>query len=85
MAKVILYTTNPCGYCVMAKNLLKKKGVEFEERMVFGGTSGWDEMMSLTRGRTVPQILIDGSVIGGLPDLLRLEESGELDSLLERA
>jgi glutaredoxin 3 len=82
VAKVIVYTTNPCGYCVMAKNLLKKKGVDFEERMVFAGTPDWDEMMSLTGGKTVPQVLIDGRVIGGLPDLLRLEESGELDLLV---
>ncbi len=81
-AKVIVYSTNPCSYCVMAKQFLKKKGVKFEEKMVFGGTPDWDEMRDLTKGRTVPQILIDGRAIGGLPDLLRLEDSGELDSLL---
>lgn len=82
--KVFLYTTDPCSYCKMAKSLLKKKGVEYEEKLIFGGTPEWEEMIMLTGGaKTVPQVIIDGQAIGGYPDLLRLHQSGELDSLLQ--
>jgi glutaredoxin len=68
----------------MAKSLLQKKGVQYEEKMVFGGTPEWEEMIKLTDGaKTVPQVIIDGQAIGGYPDLLRLHQSGELDSLLQ--
>ena len=83
---VIIYTTDPCGYCKMAKTLFDKKGVAYEEKMVFGGTPGWKEMLTLTEGaKTVPQVLIDGQAVGGYPDLLKLQKSGELDSLLNLA
>lgn len=81
--KVFIYTTEPCGYCKMVKSLLAKKGIPFEEKLVFGGTPEWEEMRRATGGaKTVPQLLINGRVIGGYPDLLRLQESGELDALL---
>ncbi len=82
--KVFLYTTDPCGYCKMAKSLLQKRGVEYEEKLVFGGTPEWEEMIKETGGaKTVPQVIIDGQTIGGYPELLRLHQSGELDSLLQ--
>ncbi|MFQ5691955.1 MAG: glutaredoxin domain-containing protein [Nitrospinota bacterium] len=84
--KVFIYTTDPCGYCRMVKSLLDKKGVEYTEKMVFGGTPEWEEMRRVTGGaRTVPQVIINGQVIGGYPDLVRLQESGDLDALLNHA
>lgn len=84
--KVLVYTTDPCGYCRMAKMLLEKKSIAYEERIVFGGTPEWEEMMNLTGGaKTVPQIIIDGKPVGGYPELLQLQQSGELDSLLTPA
>ena len=83
---VIIYTTDPCGYCKMAKTLFDKKGVAYEEKLVFGGTPEWEEMLTVTDGaKTVPQVLIDGRTVGGYPDLLKLQKSGELDSLLNLA
>ncbi len=84
--KVLIYTTDPCGYCKMAKALFDKKGVPYEEKMVFGGTPEWEEMMTVTGGaKSVPQVLIDGRAVGGYPDLLKLQKSGELNSLLNLA
>ncbi|MFQ5914528.1 MAG: glutaredoxin domain-containing protein [Nitrospinota bacterium] len=84
--KVFIYTTDPCGYCRMAKSLLDKMGVEYEEKMVFGGTPEWEEMLRVTGGaKTVPQVTVDGQVVGGYPDLLRLQKSGELDALFRLA
>ena len=83
---VVIYTTDPCGYCKMAKTLIDKKGVAYDEKMVFGGTPEWEEMLTVTDGaKTVPQVLIDGRTVGGYPDLLKLQKSGELDSLLNLA
>ncbi len=82
--RVFIYTTDPCSYCRLAKALLDKKGVQYEEKLIFGGTPEWEEMLRVTDGaKTAPQVIIDGQAIGGYQDLLRLQKSGELDSLLK--
>jgi glutaredoxin 3 len=83
MAKVIMYTTQVCPYCVRAKSLLRSKGVDFEEVDVGRDPRLRDEAMRLSGGRrTVPQIFIDGRSIGGYDELYELEQAGELDRLL---
>jgi glutaredoxin 3 len=84
MSKVRIYTTPICPYCVRAKSLLKKKGAEVEEIDVFMNCEARAEMESLTQGRrTVPQIFIGKTHVGGCEDLYDLERAGELDPLLK--
>jgi glutaredoxin 3 len=83
MAKVILYTTKLCPYCHMAKELLRKKGVGFEEIDVGGRGELRSEMTQLAGGRsTVPQIWIGETHVGGCDDLYALDRDGKLDMLL---
>jgi len=79
-----MYTTMFCPFCSRAKNLLKKKGVDFVEISVDGDLSLRQKMTERSGGgRTVPQIFIDGKPIGGSDELAALEISGELDRLLQ--
>ena len=82
MAKVVLYTTQYCPYCVQAKALLRHKGVLFDEIDVGGDDELRMRMMQASGRRTVPQIFIDDNPIGGFEELRSLEEQGELDRLL---
>ena len=83
MPKVEIYTTFFCPFCWRAKNLLKSKGVPFEEVDVDSDPKLRAEMTKRSNGgRTVPQIFIDGKPVGGSDDLAALEASGELDRLL---
>lgn len=83
MAKVEVYTTDYCPYCVKAKTLLQIKGVEYEEIDVTGDDDARAALTKKAEGRkTVPQIFINDKPIGGFDDLNALKESGELDTLL---
>ena len=83
MAKVEVYSTNYCPYCMRAKALLKRKGVTFEEIDVTYEPELRAEMVERSGGRrTVPEIFINGKIIGGCDELYLLEETGELDELL---
>ena len=83
MPKITIYTTPICPYCVRAKQLLKKKGAEFEEVDVFMDTKARKEMEEKSGGaRTVPQIFIGDTHVGGSDDLYALESDGKLDPLL---
>jgi glutaredoxin 3 len=83
VAKVEIYSTQYCPYCVRAKALLKSKGVGFEEIDVTDDPELRARMVALAGGRrTVPQIFINGEIIGGCDELYALERSGELDLLL---
>jgi glutaredoxin 3 len=81
-----VYSSLFCPYCARAKNLLKKKGVAFTEIDVDGDPAARIAMMERAEGRTsVPQIFLDGELIGGSDDLMALEMSGELDRKLQTA
>jgi glutaredoxin 3 len=82
MAHVVMYTSRTCPYCVRAKALLNAKGVEFDERRVDLTADGRQSLVDLTGRRTVPQILIDDTPVGGFDELAALNRSGELDRLL---
>ena len=82
MSKIQIYTTPICPYCVRAKALLKKKGAEFEEIDVFMDSDARQEMESKSHRRTVPQIFIGETHVGGCDDLYALESQGKLDPLL---
>ncbi|MFV0280516.1 MAG: glutaredoxin 3 [Rhodoblastus sp.] len=83
MPPVAIYTTSTCPYCAAAKELLRKKGVEFDEIPVDGDRAGRAAMAERAGGRTtVPQIFIGQTHVGGCDDLYELEEDGKLDRLL---
>lgn len=80
--KITVYTKSFCPFCVRAKNLLKNKGLDFEEISVEGNDALYAELKSKTGHLTVPQIFINDQMIGGFTDLDRLNQTGELDALL---
>lgn len=83
MKPVKMYTTAVCPYCLRAKQLLHAKGVEtIEEIRVDADPAERDRMMTLTGRRTVPQIYIGETHVGGCDDLFALNASGQLDTLL---
>ena len=83
MAKVTIYTTMLCPYCHMAKELLRHKGVSFDEIDVTGRHTLREEMSRKAGGRrTVPQIWIDDAHVGGCDDLYALDRLGRLDPML---
>jgi glutaredoxin 3 len=79
---VTIYTTNACGYCVAAKNLLRKRGIVYEEIDVTGNAEKRAWLVQATGRRTVPQIFIRGEAIGGYDDLAALDREGKLAGLL---
>ena len=81
-ARVVLYGTAYCPYCVRARALLESKGVEYEDIGLEGHPGRRREMEQRSGRRTVPQIFIDDEHIGGSDDLFDLEQAGELDRLL---
>ena len=84
MQAVKMYTTAVCPYCQRAKMLLKQRGVEhIEEVRVDTDPAQRDEMMKLTGQRTVPQIFIGATHVGGCDDLMVLDGRGGLVPLLE--
>lgn len=83
MAKVEIYTTPFCGFCVAAKALLKEKKVEFEETGVMNPTKRADMTQRANGQHSVPQIFIDGMHIGGYDDLAALDRAGKLDPMLK--
>jgi glutaredoxin 3 len=82
MPLIRMYTTAWCGYCVRAKALLDAKRLPYEEVRLDGEAGFRETLFELTGGWTVPQIVIDGEVIGGYTELWRLERDGRLDELL---
>jgi glutaredoxin 3 len=83
MARVEIYTKFGCPYCARAKALLGQKGVEYEEYEINSIPGKRDEMLERSNGRhTVPQIFIDGHLVGGSDDLAALERAGRLDPML---
>ncbi|MGH8506789.1 MAG: glutaredoxin 3 [Stenotrophobium sp.] len=82
MKPVRMYTTGMCPYCVMAKRLLQKKGVAIEEVRVDTGSEQRAEMMRITGRRTVPQIFVGETHVGGYDELAAMEHAGTLDPLL---
>ena len=86
MTAVKMYTTQVCPYCVRAKALLKQRGVEqIDEVRIDLDPAQRDHMVALTGRRTVPQIFIGDTHVGGCDDLVALDRSGGLQPLLQGA
>jgi glutaredoxin 3 len=79
---VVIYTTPFCGYCVVAKRLLSKRGIAFDEVDVAGDDAKRAWLVQVTGRRTVPQIFIHGEPIGGYNELAVLDRSGALAAKL---
>ncbi|MCG5052174.1 MAG: glutaredoxin 3 [Myxococcales bacterium] len=81
-AKVEVYKTPYCGFCVRAVSLLRSKGVPFDEIDVSQDDATRHWLVETTGQRTVPQIFINGKPVGGFTELNALDRSGRLDGLL---
>ncbi len=83
MKTVEIYTSPLCGFCHAAKRLLSQKGVDFAEVDVWANPDRKPEMVKRANGgRTVPQIFVGETHVGGCDDLYELERKGDLDKLL---
>jgi glutaredoxin 3 len=81
-----MYTTQVCPFCIRAKALLKQRGVtDIDEVRVDLDPSQRDTMMQITGRRTVPQIFIGNTHVGGCDDLMALDQRGGLMTLLQRS
>ena len=84
MNTVVMYTTQVCPYCIRAKALLKQRGVDaIDEVRIDIDPEARDRMMSLTGRRTVPQIFIGATHVGGCDDLIALDQRGALLPMLQ--
>lgn len=81
MARVEIYTTSYCPFCVRAKSLLQSKNIEYVEHNLDGKESELNALKERTGWRTVPQIFIDNELIGGFTELAAKDSKGELDQL----
>ncbi len=86
MNAVRMYTTQVCPYCIRAKSLLKQRGVsQIDEVRIDLDPQQRDHMIELTGRRTVPQIFIGSTHVGGCDELMALDRSGGLAPLLSAA
>jgi len=82
--KITMYASKYCSYCMAARMLLKKKGVDYDEVLVTDDPALREEMERRSNRTSVPQIFIADQAIGGFDELYELEESGELDRILNQ-
>jgi glutaredoxin 3 len=79
---IIVYTTEPCGFCAAAKRLLEARGLEFAEVNLAKDDEGRVQLARRTGMMTFPQVLVDGRLVGGFHETRAALESGRLDELL---
>ncbi len=82
MVETIIYCTQTCPYCTMAKRLLDSKGVKYQSIDVGTDSAKWADLTAKTGRKTVPQVFIGDHHIGGFDELSAAEKSGEIDALL---
>jgi glutaredoxin 3 len=85
MARLTLFTTEPCSFCRNAKALLQKRGIPYEEINLAKDPEGRVELARRTGLMTFPQIVVDGRTIGGFRELLAADEEGVLAELTAAA
>jgi glutaredoxin 3 len=85
LSRVTIYTTEPCGFCRVAKALLTKRNVAFTEINLAKDPSGRAELVRITGMMTFPQVVIDDEPIGGYQELVQADRTGRLDELTEEA
>jgi glutaredoxin 3 len=82
MNKIMVYTTEPCGYCRQAKALLSKRGLSYEEINLAMNADGRAELAQRTGMMTFPQVIIGDQLVGGFDELLVADRSGRLAELV---
>jgi glutaredoxin 3 len=85
MNRVTIYTTEPCGFCRVAKSLLQKRNIRYSEVNMAKDPIGRAELVRLTGMMTFPQVVIDGEPIGGYQELVQADRTGRLSELVEAA
>jgi glutaredoxin 3 len=85
MAAVTVYTTDPCSFCLRAKQLLGARGIEYEEINLAKDPAGRAELLQRTGMMSFPQVLIADELIGGFQETLAADKSGRLAELLKAA
>ncbi len=85
MARVEMYSTDPCPFCRNAKALLDKRGVPYEVIDLAKDPDGRSELACKTGMMTFPQVIIDGRLVGGFQELVRADRDGTLKRLLAEA
>ena len=85
MPRVTVYTTEPCGFCRVAKALLNKRGVPFEEINLAKSPEGRAQLVERTGMMTFPQVIIDGEPIGGYQEPVAVDRDGRLAPLADAA
>ncbi|HEX5620805.1 MAG TPA: glutaredoxin domain-containing protein [Solirubrobacteraceae bacterium] len=85
MSRVTIYTTEPCGFCRVAKSLLAKRNVAFTEVNLAKDPSGRAELVRITGMMTFPQVVIDDEPVGGYQELVQADRAGRLAELAEAA
>ena len=82
MAKIIVYTTDNCPYCLKAKQLLSERGVPYSEvKIGWDDDAEWDALFERSKMRTVPQIFNGDQLIGGYTEIAELDQKDSLESL----
>ena len=85
MARVTVYTTDPCPFCRTAKALMQRRNIPYAEVSLAKDPEGRAELVRLTGMMTFPQVIIDGEPIGGYQELARADRDGRLTGLEEAA
>jgi glutaredoxin 3 len=85
MPRLTIYTTEPCGFCRVAKGLLQKRNVPYSEINLARDPAGRAELVRMTGMMTFPQVVIDGEPIGGYQELVQADRAGRLGDLAEAA
>ncbi len=79
--EIIVYTTEPCSFCVRAKQLLTKRGLTFSEVNLSKDPAGRAELAERTGMFSFPQVVVDGEILGGWREVLEADEAGKLEEL----
>jgi len=85
MANVIVYSTDPCSFCARAKDLLSKRGIAYEEVNLAKDPEGRTALLERTGMLSFPQVIIDGTLLGGFRELVMADQSGRLEELATAA
>ena len=85
MNRVTIYTTEPCGFCRVAKSLLDKRNIPYNEVNLARDAMGRTELVRLTGMMTFPQVVIDDELVGGYQELVLADRAGRLADLVEAA
>ena len=85
MAKITVYSTDPCSFCERAKQLLNVRKLEFDEINLAKDPDGRAELLQRTGMMSFPQVLVGDELVGGFQETLRADQSGQLQELLVKA